>query len=212
MLPKILRNRKAILILSVTLALASFGIAIALHPATSPFNNHNPNRESNAANPSDNLNNAGIGDAVLYVYTSPHGTEQIATNTAGNYRVSPGITYCFEIDGITEYESTTINVWAHYENTTTYNILINSFSVGEKPSSIEFSWQIPTLPSDTAIKFKYGKKLTGPDPSWHFAKRAVEGSPPRLLLVIPEVFMGTLGAGTALFAGLGLRTLLKRKK
>jgi hypothetical protein len=110
MLPKILRNKKAIIILSLTLALTSFGIAIALHPATSHFNTHTPNRESNTANPSNNPDNAGIGDGVLYVYTCPHGTEEIFTNTAGNYRVSPSVTYCFEIDGITEYESTTINV------------------------------------------------------------------------------------------------------
>lgn len=207
-----LGNKKAIVVVSLVVALAAFAIAITVHPATAALNSHYPTRESDTANPSNTPNKAGIGDGVLYVYTSPHGTEEVVTNTAGNYLVSPGDTYCFKIDGITEYESTTIHVWAHYDNTTTYNILIDSFAVGQTPSSIEFSWQIPTLPYDTAIKFKYGKKLTGPGPSWHFAKRAVEGSPPRLLLVISDVFIGTLGAETALFVALGLRTLLKRKK
>lgn len=191
-----LKNKTTIVIPFILITAILIGVVLALHRATTP--------------------NAGVGNGVLYVYTYPEGTEEVSTNTAGNYLVLPDLTYCFEIDGITEYENTKIKVWASYQNLDAKNDLIGEFDVGVKPSTIEFNWTIPpTLPIGTSIKFKYGTKLTGPNPSWYFAKKAVEGyppSPPRLLLVIPEVFLGTLGAGTALFTALGFRTLLKRKK
>lgn len=47
--------------------------------------------------------------------------------------------------------------------------------------------------------------------TWYYAKKNLHSSP-RLLLVIPEAFLGSIGATAALFAGLGITKRLTRKK
>lgn len=146
-------------------------------------------------------------------YISP----EVEVNPAGNYWVLFGETYSFNISGIEEYPlGTPITIWAHYKiNDDTYNIPVASFTVTATPyNTPPFPWTIPSateVPYETGIKFKYSTELTGPNPSWYFAKRAALGSP-RLLLVIPEVSLGSLGATIALFSGLGITAFFRRKK
>jgi len=52
----------------------------------------------------------------------------------------------------------------------------------------------------------------GPSGSdWCYAKKAVAPNP-RLLLVIPEVFLGSIGAIVALFSGVGIKKFARRKR
>ena len=152
--------------------------------------------------------NPGVGTGALYVYKDPERTSETTTNAAGNYMVLYGVNYYFRVAGVTEYSvGKTINIWATYGDTT---LLIRTGTVGTG-GTIEYEWAIPTLPIDTEIKFKYGTKLTGPNSSWYFAKKAALNFP-RLLLVIPEVSLVTLGATIALFSGLGITAFYRKKR
>ena len=149
------------------------------------------------------------GSGVLYVYADDSEIEQ---NADANYLVYPGATYNFTIANITEYENTQITVWARYVTDHPYNILIDSFDLGPSPSNITFEWTIPpNLPVTTSIKFKYGTDWQGPIGTWYYARKDVSPSP-RLLLVIPEIAFGSLGALIALFIGFKLRAFIKKKK
>jgi len=152
--------------------------------------------------------NARVGTGILYAYTDSERTDEAPLKDDKHYLVLPLDTYYFTIDGITEYESMIIKVWARYQDT---NELIGSFSVGTKPSTIDFQWTIPDLPVDTEIKIKYGTDFKGSLPTWYYAQRATE-SAPRLLFIIPEVFLGSAGAMLLIFSGLGITTLIRRKK
>ena len=156
--------------------------------------------------------NARVGTGKLFAYTN--GGTEAPTNEGDNYLVFPGDLYHFKILGITEYENQKIWVWAFYEiDGTTHhrNVETLGFDVGEAPSDIEFDWRVLSeIPVDTSIKFKYGILETGPLPNWYFARRDTQ-SAPRLLLVIPGVFLGSAGAMTALFSVLGIRAYLRKK-
>jgi hypothetical protein len=166
--------------------------------------------QSNSANP-EAQSNPNTGTGILYAYTDPDRTTEVPQNPSGNYIVLFDVTYYFKITKITEYsEDTTINIWAHYQtDTTEKNILIGSFTIAD--GTILFEWTIPTdIPFETAIKFKYGTSLTGPDPSWYFAKKATEGV--RLSFVIPEIPYGSLGAIITLISGLGITSFYQKRK
>jgi hypothetical protein len=152
--------------------------------------------------------NARVGEAILYAYTDSARLNEAPLKDYKHYLVFASVTYYFTIDGITEYESMTIKVWARYQDTNEY---IGDFSVGARPSTINFAWTIPDLPVDTEIKIKYGTDFKGPLEKWVFARRATE-SAPRLFFVIPEVFLGTIGAMAALFSGLGVTAFKRRKR
>jgi hypothetical protein len=203
-------SRKKLGILTfISLASILVVMALALNqnaPASSQNNN-----QSGLSNPQAQLN-PHSGTGILYVYTNPERTTEATQNPAGNYIVLYDVTYYFKIVGITEYsEGSTINVWAHYQtDTTENNILIGSFNI-ESGGTIVFDWTIPTdIPFETAIKFKYGTSLTGPESSWYFAKKTTEGV--RLSFVIPEVSFGSLGAIIALFSGLGITAFCRKKR
>ena len=149
------------------------------------------------------------GDGVLYIYT---GGSEVERNADGNYQVYPGATYNFTIADITEYENMQISVWARYFTDQAYNILVNSSYVGLKPSNITFTWTVPSnLPVTTSIKFKYGTCYQGPIGAWYYARKDVSPAP-RLLLVVPEAFLGSLGALIALFLGFKLKTFIRRRR
>jgi hypothetical protein len=152
------------------------------------------------------------GTGVLYAHI-PDPEEEVEKNGAGNYLVYPGATYNFNITGITEYEDTEISVWAHYKiGDTTYNTWIADFTIGAQPSNITFEWTVPSdLPITTSIKFKYGTNYQGPIGTWIYARKDISPSP-RLLLVVPETFLGSLGAIAALFAGLKIKSFIRKKK
>lgn len=149
--------------------------------------------------------NARVGTGVLYTEAPFDGDE--------NYLVYPGATYVFTIEDIEYVPPPEIKVWAHYKiATTTYDI-----EVTPPPSYIDgtlyFQWTIPSdMPINTAIKFKYGNvtEPKGPLPNWVYARRETI-SAPRLLLVIPEVFLGSAGTIAALFSGLGITTLIRKR-
>jgi hypothetical protein len=152
------------------------------------------------------------GTGILYAYTSEVGDE-LEKNTAGNYLVYPGATYHFNITNITEYENTEIHVWARYKTgDTAYNVEIGTFTLGLKPSNITFDWTIPSdLPITTSIRFKYGTDYQGPKETWVYARKDISPSP-RLLLVVPETILGSIGAITALFTGFTIRAIRRKRK
>jgi len=151
------------------------------------------------------------GTGILNAYISD--SEEVEKNGAGNYLVYPGGTYHFNITEITEYENANIGVWACYKiGSIAYNIKIGDFPVGSQPSIVEFDWTVPSdLPITTSIKFKYGIDYKGPVGTWFYARKDMSPSP-RLLLVVPETFLGSLGAIAALFAGLKTRSYVRKKK
>jgi len=153
------------------------------------------------------------GTGILYAYITDY-KDQVAQNAAGNYLVYPGGAYNFEINGITEYaQHTTISVWARYKvGNTTYNVEIKSFNLGHIPATIRFHWDVPSdLPITTSIKFKYGTNYQGPSGTWFYARKDISPSP-RLLLVVPETFLGSIGAIAALFGGFTIRSIRRKRK
>jgi len=156
--------------------------------------------------------NARVGDGTLFAYTDPARTpdKEVTPKDDEHYLILPGVTYYFTIKGITEYASgTTIGVWARFythEKIGDYEIItVDSVKI------IDFEWTIPDLPIDTEIKIKYGTDFKGSLPTWYYARREIE-SAPRLLFIIPEVFLGSAGAMLLIFSGLGITTLIRRKK
>jgi len=163
--------------------------------------------------------NARVGTGILYVYKYTWGGEEADLTEDKHYLVLYGETYYFNISGIEEkytYEVDGVKktrVWARYRNTDDPSI--GELPIETTPSEIKFvkfTWQIPDwLPIDTQIKFKYGKSPTGDLDEWVYARREIE-SAPRLLFIIPEVFLGSAGAMLLIFSGLGITTLIRRKK
>ena len=152
------------------------------------------------------------GTGILYAYTDENESEEVTKNAAGNYQIYPGVIYHFKIENITEYENKRITVWACYKvDNTPYNVEIKKFHVENKPWTIHFNWTIPDLPITTSIKFKYGTDHKGPRGTWYYAAKGVYPSPPRLLLVIPEVFLGPISAIAALFLGFRARTFIRKR-
>ena len=159
--------------------------------------------------------NARVGNGILYAYQDVGRTTPALPDPGNNYLVEPGTHYYFEIEGIDEYElNDEIWVWAFYEidGATEHDAVTPpSFEVTSKPLDISFEWTVPAdVAVGTSIKFKYGILETGPLPNWYFARRDTQ-SAPRLLLVIPGVFLGSAGAMTALFSVLGIKAYLRRK-
>jgi len=194
-----------ILIVSLIVPL-SFGAAFAL---TRPNNEGNANSSSASSNPSSNRGDGGggVGSGTLYVYIDAGRTTEAPTNPAEIYLVLYGGLYYFRISNITEYGvGQTIHIWAHYQDG---DHLIGDFTVGSG-GTIDFQWTIPTLPYETEIKYKYGLNLTGPNPSWHFAKRTTKGV--GLTLVIPQVPLGVLGATSAFIAAYSIKALTDKKR
>jgi hypothetical protein len=203
----IFSKKKLGILASISLILVVMAVALN---QTAPASSQN-NNQSSLSNPQAQ-SNPHSDTGILYVYTNPERTTEATQNPAGNYIVLYGVTYYFNITGITEYnEGSTINVWAHYQtDTTENNILIGNFTI-ESGGIIPFEWTIPIDPPyETAIKFKYGTSLTGRGSSWYFAKKATEGV--SLSFVIPEVSLGSLGATIALFSGLGITALYRKKR
>jgi hypothetical protein len=201
-----LKNKRKWIFLSILIVALSIGITFALIRPN--FEGGIDSTASPANFPSNPGDGSGFGNGILYVYINSERTREAPTNSAGNYLVLFSALYYLKVVGITEYAvGETINIWYHYEiDDITYNIPLGSFVVGDG-GTIEFEWTAPTdIPYETAIKFKYGTSLTGPN--WYFAKKAMEGV--RLSLVIPEFTLGSLGAITALFFGLGI-ALIRRK-
>lgn len=159
-----------------------------------------------------NFGKSRQGTGTLFVYGSD--SQEVGTNHGGNYQVQPGVTYHFEIHGITEYQNMGIKVWARYKigDSPAQNNLIGTFTVGPNPSTIEFDWTVPNnLPITSSIKFKYGTDYQGSMGEWQYAKKDVDSSP-RLLLVVPEVFLGSIGAIAALFGGFTIKTIRGKHK
>jgi hypothetical protein len=179
----------------ITFALAKLNTKSGINPEASV--NATPNSPSNG----------GVGDGTLYVYIDAGRTTEAPTNPAEKYLVLYGKLYYFRIAGITEYSvGQTIHIWANYEDS---DHLIGDYTVGSG-GTIDFEWTIPTLPYQTEIKYKYGLKLTGPNPDWHFAKRTTQGV--GLTLVIPQVPLGVLGATSAFIAAYGIKSLTSKKR
>ena len=157
---------------------------------------------------------ARAGTGILYARVKGS-SEKVEMNAAGNYLVYPGGNYEFNITGITEYTKTKITVWARYKvGDTTYNINITAHRAPNKtPFDIQkFNWTVPSdIPVTTSIKFKYGTDYDGPAGTWYYATKDLSPSP-RLLLVVPETFLGSLGAIAALFAGLKIKSFVRKKK
>ena len=201
-----LKNKRKLIFLSILIVVLSIGIAFALikpNPegggvsATSPTNAPSNSRSQGG----------GVGDGILYVYTDAHRTMEAPTNPAEIYLVLYGRLYYFRITGITEYgKGEKIHIWAHYQDS---DHLIGDYIVGSD-RTIDFDWTIPTLPYNTEITYKYGKNLTGPNPSWHFAKRTTQGV--GLTLVIPQAPFGVLGATSAVVAAYGIKALTSKKR
>lgn len=154
--------------------------------------------------------NCRIGTGILYVYIDSLRNTQAPLDASGNYLVYPGTPYYLTIGGIDEYDTDDVSVWAFYRaggNTENTLVPIDERSASE----VRFDWVIPDLPVETSVKFKYGTSPTGRLPNWFFARRDTI-SAPRLLLVIPGVFFGSIGAIAALFTGLGAKALLARRR
>jgi hypothetical protein len=136
--------------------------------------------------------NSRIGTGTLYAYTDTARTKEATLDSGQNYLVYPGA----------QSTKTTYYVWAHYQG---LDVLICSFHGAKEKYSIIFDWTIPSnLPIGTSIHFKYGlNPKTGPSDNWVYARRMTI-SAPRLLMVVPEVFLGSLGVSSALFSGLGI--------
>jgi hypothetical protein len=181
-----LKNKRKWIFLSILIVALSIGITFAL------------------INP---VSGSGLGSGTLYVYIDEGRTTEAPTNPAEIYLVLYERLYYFNITGITEYsEWETIHIWAHYQDS---NHLIGDYEVGSG-GTIDFEWTIPDLPIQTEIKYKYGLNLTGPNPSWFFAKRTTEGV--GLTLVIPQVPLGVLGATSAFIAAYGLKALTSKRR
>lgn len=149
----------------------------------------------------------GLGTGTLYVYINQQRTTLAPTNQAEHYIVSIQNTYYFTITDITEYTPTQpISIWACFKDQTE---LVGNFPV-EQNGKIDFTWTIPDLPDQTEIKYKYGLSLTGPDPSWRFAKKTTNGV--AMTFAVPEVQFGALGSLTAIFAALGLKNFVAKRK
>jgi len=167
---------------------------------------------SSAASPRNASSNPvhkgrGLGSGTLYVYIDAGRTTEAPTNPAEIYLVLYGKLYYFRIAGITEYSvGQTIHIWAHYQDG---DHLIGNYTVGSG-GTIDFEWTIPTLPYQTEIKYKYGLNLTGPNPSWHFARRTTQGV--GITLVIPQVPLGVLGATSAVIAAYGIKALTSKRR
>jgi hypothetical protein len=154
------------------------------------------------------------GTGILFVKLVG-ASDPVETNAAGNYLVVPGGEYRFNITGITEYTKTKITVWARYKvGGTTYNTNITVHQAPAKTpfNIINFDWTVPSdVPVTTSIKFKYGTDYQGPSTTWVYARKDISPSP-RLLLVVPETFLGSLGAIAALFAGLKIKSFVRKRK
>lgn len=181
--------------------------------ALTPTRASDPNRELNtfsvyltsASNPVKGA--CGVGDGELYVFTNPLRTYEAARDSSDKYLVLFNKLYYFTIDSITEYSvGQTIKIWACYRCQTD---LIGIFSV-EQGEVVEFAWTIPNLPDKSEIKYKYGLSLTGPNPSWRFAKRITHGV--GMTMVIPDVPFMTLGSISVFFAAFGTRTYVDRRR
>ena len=158
--------------------------------------------------------NARVGDGILKAYDEQTGEELLFAGDENNYLVFPNVEYSFVISEISEYPGQTISVWAFYEvDGTTHN---DPIVTGKMQPTITFDWPIPdSIPIGTSIKFKYTnltstEEPVGPLPNWYFARREARKAP-RLLLVIPGVFLGSIGAMTALFSVLGIKAYLRNK-
>lgn len=148
----------------------------------------------------------GLGTGTLYVYTDKDRKIEASKNPAEIYLVLYGRTYYFRVSGITEYEvGKTIHVWANYLDS---DYIIGDYTVGPD-GTINFEWTIPTLPYQTEIKYKYGLNLTGPNPSWRFAKRTTQGV--GLTLVIPQVPLGALGVISAFIAAYSIKSFTTKR-
>jgi hypothetical protein len=137
----------------------------------------------------DAAKGGGVGDGVLHVFSDPERIYEAPRNPAHNYLLNYSQLYYFTIDGITEYtHGQTISVWACQECQTA---LIGNYLVAQD-GNINFTWTTPNLPNNGEVKYKYGLSLTGPDPSWRFAKKTTHGV--ALTLIVPEIPMATLGS------------------
>jgi hypothetical protein len=203
---KALKSKWKLTFLLALLVTSTVGIAYALIKTNSKGDT---NFTTSPANPPPNTagKGGGVGNGTLYVYTDASRTNEAPKNEAEIYLVLYGKTYYFRIVGITEYSvGQTIHVWAHYRGD---NYLIGNCTVGPG-GTIDFEWTIPTLPyQPTVIQYKYGLNLTGPNPSWHFAKRSTQGV--GLTFAIPQVPLGVLGAISAFIAAYGIKALTNKK-
>ena len=166
-----------------------------------------------------------VGTGLLLTYIDQGRTTE-APSENGNYIVIFGTTYYFTIKGITEYDHTTISVWANYFADHFQNILIGNFQVEESPSTIEFVWTIPEPPVNGPIAFIYGingdssshnsvtyEGLHWCERDWYLARKPICKCLrlPRFLCVIPEIPLGTLGAIASLISGFGARAYFRKK-
>jgi hypothetical protein len=153
------------------------------------------------------------GRGILTAYTTnDYSTE--ASKDGGNYQVDPGVTYYLKIQNITEFSANSqIYVWARYVmDSKIYDTKIYRTTIDGAPVTIYFNWTIPSnLPLTTPIKFKYGTNCNGTSGQWRYAMRSVYACP-RLLLVVPEIPLGAIGAIAALFTGFKLKSSIRRRK
>jgi hypothetical protein len=199
-----LKNKRKWIFLSILIVALSIGIAFA-SATLNTGSTINPEASVNAT--PNSPGNGGVGNGTLYVYIDAGRTTEAPTNPAEIYIVKCGKLYYFKIANITEYiEGQEIHIWAHYLGN---NSLIGDYTVGPS-GTIDFEWTIPVLPHQTVIEYKYGLNLTGPNPSWHFAKRKTQGE--GLTLVIPQVPLGVLGATSAVVAAYGIKALTSKKR
>jgi hypothetical protein len=200
-----LKNKRKWIFLSILIVALSIGITFALVTLNTEIG-INPKASVNAA--PNSPGNGGVGDGTLYVYIDAGRTIEAPIDLPSKiYLVLPGKLYYFRIAGIKEYrEGQTIHIWANYSES---DYPIGDYTVGSG-GIIDFEWTIPTLPYQTKIKYKYGLNLTGPNPSWHFAKRTTQGV--GITLVIPQVPLGVLGATSAVIAAYGIKALTRKKR
>ena len=200
-----LKNKRKWIFLSILIVALSIGITFALATLNTE-SGINPKASVNAA--PNSPGNGGVGDGTLYVYIDAGRTTEAPKKPAAQiYLVLYGRLYYFRITNITEYSGgQTIHIWANYSES---DYLIGDYTV-ESSGTIDFEWTIPTLPYQTEIKYKYGLSLTGPSPSWHFAKRTTHGV--GLTLVIPQVPLGVLGATSAVIAAYGIKALTSKRR
>ena len=214
---KILRNKKAILILSIIIALAFAGTALALHPATSPFNNHKPNQKPNNPNPKTEK-------GILYVYLYSNYTGEAPEDGIYKYSVLPGQPIYIQIADITEFEEDDlIQVrigWEGYEeifeNIPVHNLTSGAGSgkvgVGDADNPIqwivgEFEGEQIDIPYCETLVVRY-RNNTGTGRTY-VARGEIR--PVRHLHIIPENYLGTLGVTIAAVAGLGAFTLIEKR-
>jgi len=200
-------KRKWIFPIFLIIIFLIFGVAFAL---TRPSSEGTANPSSTSPNPSSKPEEkgGGVGTGTLHVYIDSGRTTEAPINSDEIYLVLYGRLYYFRISNITEYKvGQKIHVWAHYLGE---NHLIGDFTVGSD-GAINFEWTIPTLQRErTEIKYKYGLNLTGPNPSWRFAKRATHGV--RLTMAIPQAPLGALGATSAFIAAYCIKALNGKRR